>query len=88
MIAADSFVYFPEDIPAFFEGNTLHKDAGGGALIQVVANENETLASPDNAGNLGALGIDMWWKLELLDEVDILSPSVFFDHQHFQSDPG
>ena len=88
MIAADSFVYFPEDIPAFFEGNTLHKDAGGGALIQVVADENETFASPDDARCFSTLGINMWWKFELPDEVDELNPPVFFDHQHFQSDPG
>ena len=25
----------------------------------------------------------MWWKLELLDEVDKLSPLIFFNHQHF-----
>jgi hypothetical protein len=25
----------------------------------------------------------VWWKLELLDEVDELNPPVFFDHQHF-----
>ena len=82
MIAADSFMYLPEDVFAFFKSNTFHENAGGRALIQVVANENETLASPDNAGNLGALGIDMWWKLELLDEVDELSSPIFFDYQH------
>ena len=73
-------MYLPEDVFAFFKGNTFHEDAGGRALIQVVANENETLASPDNAGGFGALGINVWWKLELLDEVDELNPPVFFNH--------
>jgi len=33
MIAANSFMYFPEDVLAFLKGNTLHEDTGGGALI-------------------------------------------------------
>jgi hypothetical protein len=33
MIAANSFMYFPEDVFAFVESNTLHEDAGGGALV-------------------------------------------------------
>ena len=83
MVAAYSFMYLPEDVFAFFKGNTFHENAGCRALIQVVANENETLALPDNAGSFSALGINVWWKLELLDEVNELSPLVFFDHQHF-----
>ena len=79
MVAADS-MYLPEDVFAFFKGNTFLEDARGRALVQVVADENETHASPDNAGSLGALGINVWWKLELLDEVDELNPPVFFDH--------
>ena len=73
MIAANSFIYLTEDAFAFFEGNTFHEDAGGRALVQVVADENETLASPNNAGSFSALGINVWWKLELLDEVDELN---------------
>ena len=80
MVAANSFVYFSEDVFAFFKGNTLHEDAGGRALVEVVANKNETLALPDNASSFGALGINVWWKLELLDEVDEMSPLIFFDH--------
>ena len=83
MIAANSFLYFPEDVFAFVESNTLHEDAGGGALVEAVADEDETFASPDNASSFGALGINVWWKLELLDEVYELNPPVFFDHQHF-----
>ena len=73
-------MYLPKDVFAFFKGNTFHEDAGGSALIQVVADENETLASPDNASSFGALGINMWWKLEIFDEVDELDPPVFYDH--------
>ena len=83
MIATDSFMYLPEDVFAFFKGNTFHEDARCRMLLEVVADKDETLATPDNAGSFSALGIDMWWKLELLDEVDELSLPVFFDHQHF-----
>ena len=83
MVVADSLMYFPEDVLAFFKGDTFHEDARGGALVQVVADEDETFALSDNACCFGALGINMWWKLELLDEVDELNPPVFFDHQHF-----
>ena len=76
-------MYLPEDVFAFFKGNTFHENAGGRALIQVVADENETLALPDNAGSFSALGINMWWKLKFFDEVDELNPPIFFDHQHF-----
>ena len=80
MIAVDSFMYLPENVVAFFKGNTFHENAGGRALMQVVANEDKTLALPDNAGSFVTLGINVWWKLELLDEVDELNPLVFFDH--------
>ena len=83
MVATDSFMYLPEDVFAFFKGNTFHENDGGRALIQVVANEDKTLALPDNAGSFGTLGINVWWKLELLDEVDEQNSLVFFDHQHF-----
>ena len=83
MVAANSFVYLPEDVFAFFKGNTLHEDAGSRALVEVVADKNETLASPDDASNFGTLGINVWWKFELLDEVDKLDPPVFFNHQYF-----
>ena len=83
MVAADSFVYLLEDIFIFFKGNKFHEDAGGRALVQVVADENETLASPDNTGSFSILSINVWWKLELLDEIDELNPPIFFDHQHF-----
>ena len=80
MVAANSFVYLPEDVFAFFKGNTLHEDTRGRALVEVVADEDETLASPDNASSFRAFGINMWWKLELFDEVDELDPPVFYDH--------
>ena len=48
MVAANSFMYLSEDVFAFFKGNTFHEDARGGALVQVVTNENKTLASPDD----------------------------------------
>ena len=80
MIVTDSFMYLPEDVFSFFKGNTFHEDARGRVLVQVVADENETLASPDNAGSFSALGINVWWKFELLDEVDELNPPVFLDH--------
>ena len=83
MITANSFVYLLEDVFAFFKGNTFHEDARGRALVPVVADENETLATPDNAGSFNALGIDIWWKLEFLDEVNELNSPVFFDHQYF-----
>ena len=67
VVAANSFVYFLEDVFAFFKGNTFHEDAEDRALVQVVADENETLVSPNNTGSFSALGIDVWWKLELLD---------------------
>ena len=76
-------MYFREDVLAFLKGDTLLEDAGGGALTQVVTDEDETFALPDDARWFGALGIDMWWKLKFLDEVDELNPPVFFDHQHF-----
>ena len=75
MIATDSFMYLPEDVFAFFEGNTFHEDARCRTLVEVVAVKDETLA-----GSFSVLGIDMWWKLELLDEVDELDPPVFYDH--------
>ena len=59
MVTANSFVYFPKDVFAFFKGNTFHEDARGGALVQVVANENETFASPNDARCFSALGIDV-----------------------------
>ena len=83
MVAANSFVYLPEDVFAFFKGNALHEDAGGRAFVEVVADKNETLASLDDASSFGALGINVWWKFELLDEVNELNPPVFFDHQYF-----
>ena len=83
MIAAHSFMNFPEDILAFLKSDTLHEDARGGAIIQVVADEDESFASPDDACCFRAFGVDMWWKLEFFDEVDELNPPVFFDHQHF-----
>ena len=83
MVAANSFVYFPEDVLDFLKGNTLHEDARGGVIIQVVADEDESFASPDNASSFSTLGVNMWWKLELLDEVDEQNSLVFFDHQHF-----
>ena len=83
MVATDSLLDFPQDILAFLKSNTLHEDAGGGALVQIVANKDETFASPDDARCFSALGIDVWWKLELLDEIDELNPPIFFDHQHF-----
>ena len=82
MIAADSFVHFSEDILAFLESNTLHEDAGGGTLVQVVADKDETFASPDDACCFSAFGFDMWWKLEFPDEVYELSLPVFLDHQY------
>ena len=78
---------FPEDILAFCKSNTLHEDARGGALLQVVANENETFASPDDACFFGTFSFDMRWKLEFPDDVDELYPPVFFDH-HYLSDRG
>ena len=83
MIAADSFMYFPEDILAFLKSNTLHEDGRGGALVQVVANKDETFASPDDARCFSAFGFNMWWKLEFPYEVDELNSPVFFDHQYF-----
>ena len=83
MVAANSFVYLPEDVFAFFMGNTLHEDARGRALVEVVTDEDETLASRDDAGSFSALGINVWWKLELLEEVDELNLPVFFNHQYF-----
>ena len=80
MVAADSFVYLLEDVFAFFKGNTFHEDARCRTLVEVVADEDETLAMPDNASSFGALCINLWWKLELLDEVDELNPPVFFNH--------
>ena len=83
MVAANSFVYHPEDVFAFFRCNTLHEDAKGRALVEVVTNDDQSLATPDDAGSFSASRINMWWKLELLDEVDKLSPPIFFIHQHF-----
>ena len=80
MVAIDSFMDFPENILAFLKSNTLHEDAGGGALVEVVADKNETLASPDDASSFNTLGINVWWEFELLDEVDELGPPVFLDH--------
>ena len=76
-------MYFSEDIPAFLKSNTLHKNDGGGAPVQVVAHEDQTLASPDNARCFSAFGFNMWWKLEFPYEVDELNSPVFFDHQYF-----
>ena len=66
-------MYLPKDVFAFFKSNTFHEDAGGRVLVQVVADENETLAMPNNAGSFSAFGIYVRWKLELLDEVDELN---------------
>ena len=70
MIAIDSFVYFPKDILAFIKSNTLHEDAGGGVFVQVVSDEDETFASPDDARYLSTFSFDTRWGFELLDEVD------------------
>ena len=78
-------MYFPEDVFAFFESNTFLKDAGGRAFVQVVADENETLAMPENAGSLCALDINVRWKPKFPDEVDELNPPIFFNHQHFSN---
>ena len=59
MVAANSFVYLLEDVFAFFKGNTLHEAAGGRAFVEVVADKNETPASPDDASSFGALGINV-----------------------------
>ena len=80
MVTTDSFMDFPQDILTFLKSNTLHEDAGGGALVEVAADEDETFASPDDTCYFGAFGIDLWWKLELPDEVDELIPLVFFNH--------
>ena len=85
MVAANSFVYLPEDVFVFFKGNVLHEDARGRAFVEVVADKDETLASPDDTSSFGALGINVWWKFELLDEVDQLNPLVFFDRQYFSN---
>ena len=45
--------------------------------------KDETLAAPGDADSFSTFSIDMWRKLELLDEVDKLSPPIFFDHQYF-----
>ena len=82
MIAADSFMYFPENFIAFIKGNTFHEEARGGALVQVVAKEEETFASPDDACCFSASSFNMWWKFAFPDEVDELNPPVFFDHQY------
>ena len=82
MVAADSFMCFSEDVFAFFKGNTFHEDATNRTLVEVVTNEDETLTTPDDAGSFSAFRINMWWKLELLDEVDKLSPPIFFNHQY------
>ena len=76
-------MYLTEDVFAFFMGNTLHEDARGRVLVEVVTDEDETLASRDDAGSFGALSINVWWKLVLLDEVDELGLPIFFDHQYF-----
>ena len=52
-------MYLPEDVFAFFKGNTLHEDAGGRAFVEFVADKNEALASPDDTSNFGALGINL-----------------------------
>ena len=59
MVSANSFMYLPEDVFAFFKGNTLHEDAGGRALVEVVADKNETLASLDDVSSFSALGINV-----------------------------
>ena len=56
MVAANSFVYLSEDVFAFFKGNALHEDARSRALVYVVADEDETLAMPDDAGSSALLG--------------------------------
>ena len=76
-------MYLLEDVFAFFKGNTFHEDARCRTLVEVVADDDETLAMPDDAGSLSALGIDMWWKLELLDEFNELNLPVFFNYQYF-----
>ena len=76
-------MYLPEDVFAFFKGNTFHEDARCRTLVEVVADKDETFATPDDAGSFSAFRIDMWWKLELLDEVDKLDPPIFFGHQYF-----
>ena len=76
-------MYLLEDVFAFFKGNTFHEDARNRTLVEVVTNEDETLTTPDDAGSFSALGIDMWWKLELLDEFNELNLPVFFNYQYF-----
>ena len=76
-------MYLPEDVFAFFMGNTLHEDARGRVLVEVVTDEDETLAAPGDAGSFSAFRINMWWKLEFVDEVNKLSSPIFINHQHF-----
>ena len=80
MIATDSFMYLPEDVFVFFKGNTFHEDARCRTLVEVVADEDETLAAPGDAGSFSAFRINMWWKLEFLNEVNKLSPPIFINH--------
>jgi len=79
MVATDSFMDFTQDILAFLKSNTLHEDDGGEALAQVVANEDETFVSPDDARWFSTFSFDMR-KLEFPDEVDELGLPVFLDH--------
>ena len=80
MIAANSFMHFPDDVLAFLKGDTLLEDAGSGALTQVVTDEDETFASPDDARCFNAFSFDMRRKLEFPNEVDELGPPVVLDH--------
>ena len=76
-------MYLPEDVFAIFKGNTFHEDARCRTPVEVVADEDETFATPNDAGSFS----DPWdrhvWKLKLLDEVGELNPPVFFNHQYF-----
>ena len=51
-------------------------------VLIIVADNDEALATPDDAGSFSAFRINMWWKLKLLDEVDKLDPPIFFNHQY------
>ena len=51
-------------------------------LVQVVADQDKSFASPDNACSFDAFRLNAGWKLEFLDGVDEGYPAVYLNHQN------
>ena len=74
MVAANSFVYLPEDVFAFFTGYTLHENARGRALVEVVTDKTKPLLRVMMRAASVLLASMCGGSLNSFDEADELGP--------------